>query len=101
MQRFTLAVQILYMHYFLFIWAWNDLKAFLTRIAESDASPVSDVLDAREFLQAFRYSFFGKEESLELLQMRISASPAYGTKGEPGFLQSIGGAASFGRRKIA
>ncbi|PBK79587.1 hypothetical protein ARMGADRAFT_119309 [Armillaria gallica] len=78
-QRVALAVQTLYMHYFLFIWAWNDLKAFLTHVAETDDS-VLQKQDLQSFVSSFQDSFYGKEEELLLLQMRISASPAYSTK---------------------
>ncbi|KAK0447825.1 uncharacterized protein EV420DRAFT_1751041 [Desarmillaria tabescens] len=82
MQRFGFAVQNLYMHYFLFIWGWNDLRAFLTYIAESDG-PVSGLKVVSEFLRAFQNSFCGGEDELQLLQVRISASLAYGTKEDP------------------
>ncbi|PBK69582.1 hypothetical protein ARMSODRAFT_168816 [Armillaria solidipes] len=102
MQRFTLAVQTLYMHYFLFIWGWNDLKAFLTHAAKSEGQTASDLQDARYFLSLFQSSFLGKEEELQLLQMQISAaSPAYSSKEELGVWQSIGSREPFWKRKIA
>ncbi|KAK0447838.1 uncharacterized protein EV420DRAFT_1767425 [Desarmillaria tabescens] len=79
MQRYVLAVQNLYMHHFLFIWGWNDLKACLTHIAEKDV-PVSDLQDMRNFVWSFQSSFFGKEEELQRLQMQISASLTSDTK---------------------
>ncbi|KAK0447840.1 uncharacterized protein EV420DRAFT_1567861, partial [Desarmillaria tabescens] len=79
MQRYVLAVQNLYMHHFLFIWGWNDLKACLTHIAEKDV-PVSDLQDMRNFVWSFQSSFLGKEEELQRLQTQISASLTYDTK---------------------
>ncbi len=54
-QRVALAVQTLYMHYFLFIWAWNDLKAFLTHVAKTDDS-VRQEQDLRTFVSSFQDS---------------------------------------------
>ncbi|KAK0200835.1 hypothetical protein DFS33DRAFT_1081087 [Desarmillaria ectypa] len=79
MQRHVLAVQILYMHYFLLIWGWNDFKALLDRIAESEG-PLSDMQDVGIFLWSFQKSFLGQEEELQRLQMQISASLTYDTK---------------------
>ncbi len=56
MQRFTLAVQTLYMHYFLFIWGWNDLKVFLTHVAQPEGLKMSDLQDAQNFLYSFQNS---------------------------------------------
>ncbi|KAK0436781.1 hypothetical protein EV421DRAFT_1106512 [Armillaria borealis] len=100
-QRVALAVQTLYMHYFLFIWAWNDLKVFLTHVAlETDDSAIQKQQDLPSFVSSFQNSFCGKEEELLLLQMRISASPAYSTKEDPKFWWPIGSESS-GRRKNA
>ncbi|KAK0436676.1 hypothetical protein EV421DRAFT_1102693 [Armillaria borealis] len=99
-QRVALAVQTLYMHYFLFIWAWNDLKVFLTHVAETDDNAIQKQQDSPNFVLSFQNSFCGKEEELLLLQMRISASPAYSTKEDPKFWWPIGSESS-GRRKNA
>ncbi|KAK0459939.1 hypothetical protein IW261DRAFT_1614917 [Armillaria novae-zelandiae] len=70
-QRYVLAVQNLYMHYFLFIWGWNDLKACLTHMAETENDvPLLDP----EFLQTFQALFFGEKEELQRLQTQISVS---------------------------
>ncbi|PBK79593.1 hypothetical protein ARMGADRAFT_1069370 [Armillaria gallica] len=98
-QRFTLAVQTLYMHYFLFIWGWNDLKVLLTHVAQPEGLKISDLQDAQKFLYSFQNSFLENEEELQLLQMRISASPEYSTKEEQGFWHSIG--EPYWKRKIA
>ncbi|KAK0447828.1 uncharacterized protein EV420DRAFT_861638 [Desarmillaria tabescens] len=79
MQRYVLAVQTLYMHYFLLIWGWNDIKALLSRIAESEG-PLSDQQDVYFFLQAFRGSFLVQEGELQHLQIQISASLTYNTE---------------------
>ncbi|PBK69587.1 hypothetical protein ARMSODRAFT_1084876 [Armillaria solidipes] len=100
-QRVALAVQTLYMHHFLFIWAWNDLKVFLTHVAlETDDSAIQKQEDLPNFVSSFQNSFCGKEDELLLLQMRISASPAYSTKEDPKFWWPIGSESS-GRRKNA
>ncbi|KAK0220414.1 hypothetical protein IW262DRAFT_1556641 [Armillaria fumosa] len=70
-QRYVLAVQNLYMHYFLFVWGWNDLKACLTHIAETAKDVSSSDL---QFLRIFQASFGRKEEELRRLQMQISTS---------------------------
>ncbi len=41
---------------FQLIWAVRDMAGLLTLIAESDGSPMSDVLHAERFLKAFQYS---------------------------------------------
>ncbi|KAK0447831.1 uncharacterized protein EV420DRAFT_861690 [Desarmillaria tabescens] len=79
MQRYVLAVQTLYMHYFLLIWGWNDIKAMLNRIAESEG-PLSGMQGVHSSLQAFQQSFLGQDGELQRLQMQISASLTYDTE---------------------
>ncbi|KAK0476163.1 hypothetical protein IW261DRAFT_1492316 [Armillaria novae-zelandiae] len=100
MQKVALTVQNLYMHYFLFIWAWNDF-AYLIQIAETDPTGVSDLEDARNFQHVFAASFVGRREKLQRLQMRISVSPAYLTKKEAGLWRSIGRGKPFWKRRTA
>ncbi|KAK0494580.1 hypothetical protein EDD18DRAFT_1355324 [Armillaria luteobubalina] len=74
-QRYVLAVQNLYMHYFLFIWGWNDLKACLTLIAEMEKDiPISDRTDMEAFIESFQASFLEERGELRRLQTQISVS---------------------------
>ncbi|KAK0237073.1 hypothetical protein EDD85DRAFT_835988 [Armillaria nabsnona] len=100
MQKVAFTVQNLYMHYFLFIWAWNDF-AYMIQIVETDPNGIPDLQAAKRFLSSFEHSFVWGREKLRLLQMRISASPAYSTKDETGFWHSIGSGEPFWKRKIA
>ncbi|KAK0216171.1 hypothetical protein IW262DRAFT_1464707 [Armillaria fumosa] len=101
MQKVAFTVQNLYMHYFLFIWAWNDF-AYLIQIAETDPTGVSDLQDAQSFLWSFENSFvYHHRERLQSLQMRISASPTYNAKEEAWFWHSISNGEPFRKRKTA
>ncbi|KAK0189550.1 hypothetical protein F5146DRAFT_1051509, partial [Armillaria mellea] len=99
MQKVASTIQSLYMHYFLFIWAWNDF-ACLIQIAETDPTGVPDLEAAKRCLSSFEFSFVGDHKKLRLLQMRMSASPAYTTKEEPRFWHSVGSGGRYWKRKI-
>ncbi|KAK0474132.1 hypothetical protein EDD18DRAFT_274518 [Armillaria luteobubalina] len=63
MQKVASTDQNLYMHYFVFDWAWNEF-AYLIQIAEKDLTGVSNLHDAKNFISSFEQSFIYRREKL-------------------------------------